>query len=264
MNLDSKDLAPALGYVEFHLTEHCNLDCKGCGHFSPIAQTEYADPLSFARDLTQLSKKFSTIGQIRLMGGEPLLHPTPESFITSAREIFPTSDIRIVTNGLLLKKASERFWEACRQAQVTIDISLYQILEKSAADVLEFCAQQCVSVYKRHITSFLQTINPSGDSDPDRSFAYCRSLFYCPFLYDSHLYVCALPPTVRYYNEKFDRSVPGDAGIDIYDPTLDGPAILQLLETPIETCKFCAVTYTKYEWQRSRKEFHAEDWEVTQ
>ena len=196
------------------------------------------------------------------MGGEPLLHPTPDAFILVAREIFPVADIRFVTNGLLLNKASAAFWEACRQAQVTLNISVYAVLENTASDVLEFCSQQKVRVEARHKRTFSAQINPRGDSDPALSFDYCRSLYYCPFLFNSRLYVCALPPTVQYYNEKFGQSIPGDPGIDFYDPQLDGKKILKLLETPIETCRFCAVAYTQYAWERSRKQFHAEDWEV--
>ena len=196
------------------------------------------------------------------MGGEPLLHPTPDAFINITREIFPLADLRVVTNGLLLKKASVAFWEACRKAQVTLNISVYAVLESSAHDVLEFCAQQKVRVEARHKNTFYAQINPHGDSDPIRSFDYCRSLYYCPFLFNSRLYVCALPPTVQYYNEKFGRSIPGDPGIDFYDPQLDGQQILKLLETPVETCRFCAVIYTAYAWERSHKQFRAEDWEV--
>jgi len=163
------------------------------------------------------------------MGGEPLLHPTPDAFINITREIFPLADLRVVTNGLLLKKASVAFWEACRKAQVTLNIAVYAVLESSAHDVLEFCARQKVRVEARHKNTFYAQINPHGDSDPIRSFDFCRSLYYCPFLFNSRLYVCALPPTVQYYNEKFGRSIPGDPGIDFYDPQLDGQQILSCL-----------------------------------
>lgn len=32
---------PSLDYVEFHLADHCNLNCRGCGHFSPIADETF-------------------------------------------------------------------------------------------------------------------------------------------------------------------------------------------------------------------------------
>jgi molybdenum cofactor biosynthesis enzyme MoaA len=72
---------PSLRYVEYHLVEHCNLDCTGCGHFSPFAQEQFADPRSFEKDPAQLARLFGNIGKIRLMGGEPLLHPEPGAFL---------------------------------------------------------------------------------------------------------------------------------------------------------------------------------------
>src|SRR4030042_6742365 len=84
-----------LPYLEIHLTDHCNLNCRGCGHFSPIAEKRLADPIEHARDMLQLRKLFSKIHKIRLMGGEPLLHPWIESFVSSTRSCFPKADIRI-------------------------------------------------------------------------------------------------------------------------------------------------------------------------
>ena len=61
---------------EIHLCDHCNLNCKGCGHFSPLAQKRFLDPAVFERDCRQLSKLSNRkIELIDLMGGEPLLHP---------------------------------------------------------------------------------------------------------------------------------------------------------------------------------------------
>src|SRR3990172_2333761 len=116
---------PTLGYVETHLTDHCNLNCKGCDHFSPIAPKWYCDLEDHARDMRQLSRLFSNIEKIRLMGGEPLLHPEVNTFLAVTRKYFPRSDIRLVTNGVLLQKMSRNFWEACKENKIIIDISIY-------------------------------------------------------------------------------------------------------------------------------------------
>lgn len=258
----SADIKPVLPYIEYHLVEHCNLNCNRCGHFSPLAPSGVSDPIAFERDLRQLSRHFSTIEQIRLMGGEPLLHPTPEAFVDAAWRVFPDADLRIVTNGTLLKTMKQRFWDSCRQGRVTLDFSVYPIMEASVPDLVKLCAAQHVRLEPTRKKKFLAWINPRGDSDPHRSFAYCRSHFYCPFLAHSRLYVCSLPPTVQYFNATFNRSIPADAGIDIFDPALDGHMILQALETPVETCRSCACLYSAHSWERIRED-RAEDYEAS-
>ncbi len=252
---------PVLRYVEYHLVEHCNLTCNRCGHFSPLAKPAFSDPDAFARDLRQLATHFSNIEQIRLLGGEPLLHPTPEAFLDVAHAIFPGSDLRIVTNGTLLRSMSQRFWEACRDADAKLDFSLYPVMEKGRALIETLCAAQGVKVNVKRTTSFLAGINAKGDSNPNASMEYCRTQFYCPFLKDSRLYVCGFPATVHYFNDKFGRSIPSDPGIDILDPTLDGHRILQLLETPVDTCRFCSCLYESHAWAPIHVH-RAEDYEV--
>jgi molybdenum cofactor biosynthesis enzyme MoaA len=92
---DLYDPRPVRRYVEYHLVEHCNLTCNRCAHFSPLAEPAVSNPNSFARDLRQLATHFSNINQIRLLGGEPLLHPTPEAFVDAAHTAFPNTDLRI-------------------------------------------------------------------------------------------------------------------------------------------------------------------------
>jgi hypothetical protein len=134
-------------------------------------------------------------------------------------------------------------------------------MEKGRTQLEELCARQRVRIQVNRYTAFLAGINPNGDSDPHQSMAYCRSQFYCPFLSNSRLYVCGFPATVHYFNDKFGRSIPSDPGIDIFDPNLDGNQILELLETPVETCRFCSCLYEKHAWEPMRIH-RAEDYEV--
>jgi MoaA/NifB/PqqE/SkfB family radical SAM enzyme len=47
-------------------------------------------------------------------GGEPLLHPRILEIFTIARKYFPRTDLSFMTNGLLLLKMPEIFWETCK------------------------------------------------------------------------------------------------------------------------------------------------------
>jgi molybdenum cofactor biosynthesis enzyme MoaA len=100
---------PQLGYLEANLVDHCNLNCRRCSHFAPLAEPHFVAPDDFERDMRRLSALFRNIRVIRLMGGEPLLHPEAERFLSIARTAFPLARIHLVTNGLLLDELREAF-----------------------------------------------------------------------------------------------------------------------------------------------------------
>ena len=95
---------------EMHVTEHCNLNCKYCNHFSPLAPEEYLSLEEYERDLARLAFLFDgEMQQIKLLGGEPLLHPHIKDFLTLTRQYFPNGIIKILTNGTLLLNMKDDF-----------------------------------------------------------------------------------------------------------------------------------------------------------
>ena len=65
------------------IVDHCNLNCKCCGHFSPLAQKSFLDKETFEKDICRLYELLNgNIHCLELMGGEALLHPQLEDFIT--------------------------------------------------------------------------------------------------------------------------------------------------------------------------------------
>lgn len=223
---------PTLGYVEYHVVEHCNLNCRGCAHFSPLAPKSYADPAAFDRDLTQLASLFASITKLRLMGGEPLLHPKVHEFILTARKRAPGTNIGVITNGALLRKIGQDFWAACRQADILLEVSLYPSMQASRAKLEALCSKEGVRSEFFPTSEFGIPLNPRGDSDPREALRVCRSFSFCPFLHNSKMYVCAMPATVHYFNTHFGKEIPGGGGLDIFTPGLAGQQVLDHLHTP--------------------------------
>ena len=62
---------------------------------------------------------------IRLLGGEPLLHPDLNDCLKEIRNLFPDIDLYVVTNGLLLKNMSQEFYEICSKAKIKIRVTYY-------------------------------------------------------------------------------------------------------------------------------------------
>jgi organic radical activating enzyme len=88
--------------LEIHLVDHCNLDCVRCSHESPFAVRRFEIPKVFARSLEELWKWYRA-PLLKLVGGEPLLHPKIADIIAIAKKI-TGAQVRIVTNGTLLMR----------------------------------------------------------------------------------------------------------------------------------------------------------------
>ncbi len=244
---------PELGYLELHLTDHCDLNCRGCGHFCPLAPPHYADIGQYKTDMRRLSQLFSNIRRIRLMGGEPLLHPDPASFMLVTRAAFPRSDIHFVTNGILLPRASADFWDACRTTGATIDLTVYPPVEHRVEELRVLCEAEHVPVRVTIKRTFEAQLNLKGDSDKQKAFRLCRDRFFCPFLQEGRLYVCSNPALVHYFNSFFGTRIEAGNGIDIHSRSISGREILRRLNQPAETCRWCSYKPGSFSWSASHR-----------
>ena len=119
-------------YLNIPIVEHCNLNCRGCFHFSPIAEPWCMEPEDLRQDLALLRdvpEVETFLRGLMIYGGEPLLHPALEEIMDLVRGAFPGQGVNcaIMTNGLLLSRMPESFWEKCRTLAVGISLSPYPI-----------------------------------------------------------------------------------------------------------------------------------------
>ena len=248
-----------LDYVETHLVEHCNLNCKGCGHFSSIADPHFTDFAVFERDFIRLGELFENVTTVRLLGGEPLLHPEVLRFAGCVRRIFPRAKINLVTNGILLPQQPDHFWQGCAATDLTVQLIRYPLrldVEQIVQTAGRFGARLEMS---REITSFMQFMNFAGDSDPAVSFRNCQARFKCPFVQDGKIFLCALPPSVYIFNEEFHVNIPvsDEDWISIFGDTQPAD-ILEFLRRPSRMCRWCLPEWPRFEWRVGSKGI--EDW----
>lgn len=246
---------------ETHIVEHCNLNCQMCTHFSPLAQTEFADINSFEKDLQQLHKLFvNDVSYIILLGGEPLLHPLITQFLKIARKAFPHTDIILYTNGLLIPKMNKTFFETCKENKITIILTRYPI--QMDYTVVNDLLERYKVVYKycntpgREKKSTHYPLDIGGTQNPENSFLHCDMANRCIFLKDGKLYTCAMLPNVHHFNKYFNYNfqvTPKDY-IDIYEAT-SKTEILEFLASPPPFCRYCDVSHRSilHEWKRSKR-----------
>ncbi len=240
--------------IEFHLVDHCNLNCAGCSHFAPLVRDEvFSDFSTFKRDLLRLSQIFTDVYEIRLMGGEPLLHSGIKDFIEFSRQTFPKTNLSVSTNGVLLQKMPAAFWQTCAANNVLVKLTNYPInLDFLAIKQLGKSHHVRMKIPKR-VNAFFQFINIKGDSNPSQSFRNCRAMYTTPFLRDGNLYSCSFAPHVHFFNEYFKQSIPVTENDSIYilgDVTTQ--QVHTFLANPIPLCQWCKTKRPYANWGRSK------------
>ena len=230
---------------EFALAAHCNLNCAGCSHFSPLAQEEFPDFEESKRSFERLSQLFGgECEYIHLLGGEPLLNPRCEEYLRLARASFPKGDIYLVTNGLLLPKQPDRFYETCRDARTIIAVTPYPI-SLDINGIREKCATFGVEFQlfgeeetKTHFNRLL--LDPSGSQDAVENYRRCPYSNVCLFLYKGRMYPCGIGAHMRIFEEHFAAGLElgEENSVDIF-AVRNGFDLLYQLAKPVPMCRYC-------------------------
>lgn len=247
---------------EVGISEHCNLNCKGCAHFSPISP-KYNMPLElYRKDLRQLSKVFQGKAKcIHIMGGEPFLHPQLNEILVETRRCFPKAKIRLVTNGKKYKTLNADFWKVCRENHIVIsptkypcDINYNEFKRIAKSNHVRY---RYMSGLKKIKKMKKYPFDLSGSQIPDESFYLCRQANQCITLKNGRLYTC---PTVAYaeiFNQYFDEHlvVCESDSVNIYE-IQNEKEILKRLSEPIDFCRYCDIKNIQkgLEWGESKKE----------
>jgi hypothetical protein len=256
-------LKPNLKYFEYHLADHCNLSCKCCSHFSPIREKQFANVEEYKRDLQQLQKLFANVLHIELLGGEPLLHPQVVDFLTASRNYFPKAEIGITTNGVLLSKMPESFWDACKVCRAIIYYTVYPPFQNKQSELEQLAKSKGVKMLINQANTFHNFYNKNGDTNVEAAFKKCRSRFYCPMLRDGKIYVCCLSCNIRIFNEQYNLQIPDNGFISIYGENVSGWQVIDRLNKASPTCRYCTLGWDDvpiFNWKSSRGDIA--DWEA--
>lgn len=242
-----------------HLAEHCNLNCRGCDNFSPIAKKEFLDVNEYERDCKKLSELFDgKASTIELLGGEPLLCPNITEVMRITRECFPHTEpfgnvyggIRIVTNGLLLPKMESGFWDALRKYDIGICPTKYPVPCDYDAAEKKAKEEGAKYVYYNPLepvkTLFKHTLDLTGSQDAMHSFLNCHRANGCIMLAHGRLFTCTVAANAHHLKDYFnlDIKLSAEDSIDIYSHT--AREIMEFLARPIPFCRYCNIDKEKY------------------
>ena len=248
-----------LDYIEFWATRHCNLNCKGCSSCSPIMPEWFIDLKRLSEDLNRLKFLGINILNINILGGEPLLHRDINKIFQLVRKIYPSANISLMTNGLLLPEMPAEFWSVCRECRVMLKVTCFPVMTSQQRTSLKKIFHKENLRYhltdKKLFNKILVLDNKAAFEDIVRN-CRCNKAYN---LFDGHVSRCTVPMVARDMNNYFGANFITGGRLDIYSVE-SGHEILEFLETPNESCKNCSVCTEKVKWETADSHPKLSDW----
>jgi organic radical activating enzyme len=224
-------------FVEYMITRVCNLVCPGCSTYSDLASKGYIKWADGKKEIEPWLERvhFEDFG---IMGGEPLINPEVEKWITGIRELMPNTVIRFPTNGTLLSKKLELI-----DTLYDVGNCIIKITDHIDNDNVQQSIEYIRSKYNwKPITEFgidrwvtknnvkFQVNRPEKfyktfrndyanampyDSDPQAAFDVCHQKM-CPLLINGRIYKCSTSGLMKSVLERFENP-----NISQWEPYLD-------------------------------------------
>jgi hypothetical protein len=206
----------AIRNLELHVTHACNLGCESCSHYSNHGHKGMLS-LDDARAWMQGFSRRLAPKQFSLLGGEPTVHPRLTDFVLLAREQWPGTHIRLVTNGFFLHRHPGLGAAIGRDPDARIYLSIhhespeYQQALSPAWKTLHQWQKDHgvqVQVYRSHghwtrrYHGHGSDMPPFTDARPRDSWKRCPAR-YCPQLFEGHIWKCAPLAYLPMQQEKF-------------------------------------------------------------
>ncbi len=255
-------------YFLCEIVHHCNLNCKSCDHCAPIAKPEFEDLNIFIKDLKRMNQLFDRIDSFAIMGGEPLLHKDINEFLNHSSKILKNTHIQLWTNGILLTKMNEEFWETLSKYNIYLIITKYGVdldIEK-----INFLCKKYKINYGFSENSNIKeklfcksTYNINGEIEINDMHKQCYQGLYCHTLEKGILYRCPLIPAARHLNEYFGTNlkITKKDGINIHKikgffKSTKKKNIINYFSELVPFCKYCDIEHREYDikWDISKKD----------
>lgn len=219
-----------LGHCDIGICEHCTHRCVSCSHLSPL-MSKWNMPLDMLeRDMMAL-KPFVEFHTVQLVGGEPTLHPEIVEALRIAKRVRLGRTVSVITNGFLLDRMKEEFWQELEYLQ----ISIYPGKECHVELAVEKSRQYGFGVGERKFDEFYKQFKPVPD-DGAESFRLCHWRKDCFTIHRGHFHLCPqstfFPKTLLALPESID-------GLPLEGVTEEKLTAFMERTTPFEACRIC-------------------------
>ncbi|HUN53712.1 MAG TPA: 4Fe-4S cluster-binding domain-containing protein [Smithella sp.] len=230
---------------EINAVDHCNLGCTDCNHASPAAVPRIAEPDIVLRDLSLLFKSYKA-DTLKIIGGEPLLHPDLLSLIRAVRESGICNNIVLVTNGTLLHQMDGDIWDALDEVELSVYPVTRKLLDLNMSTILQNAEKHKVRLSTYLYKYFQIAFSLVGTTDVSlirRIYKTClrAHIWGCQSIYEGYFFKC---PQCIYIPKILNQSVAYDYrkdGIKI-NCASDFQDILKnylMSKEPLFACRYC-------------------------
>lgn len=245
--------------VEMHIMDSCNLNCRGCAHFSPIFPKEYPDFRERINDVLKLKEKIGYLEDFSILGGEPFLNPDIGKYACEIAAILPDTKISIVTNGILIPKASSEILQMIHDSGVSVIITEYlptSRMMKAITDKLE--EFDVPYMIRNDKNQFNKPLSLSAHSSHER---LCIGNG-CITIGNGMIARCPIVMYIDRLNQYFHTHFPEAGKYSLYDENLRGWALADKMREELPLCSYCVKN--EMEWSSCGSEprltdFVAED-----
>ena len=225
-------MLPKLSLIDISATVGCNLNCKGCNHFSNyFAPGSKIDTDQLIKDIHTILPRVS-LDRVSIIGGEPLLNPRCRELVHACLE--HDHPVYLYSNGILLEQNMDWIMEDLENnPSMRLRISVH--IDEVVPIVNKIRTDQLVTTDHRQgkdqwFTSIKHTndgkVHPYKHNDPERSFKECS----CPNtqLWKGKLWKCPnsafleqlLYATDQSDDEEWQRYLGGGLPVDCSDEEL--------------------------------------------
>ena len=255
---------PSLSYFEVPITDNCNLNCKGCLFASNMTQgVQHVNLNDLEKDAKRMSELFFDVPWIRILGGEPLMHPNIIEILKSYRRYFPDSEIDLCTNGLLIPRMKKNFWDCIKRERISIHVSGYKPTYDMLDKIDKILREQHIPYVILKRETFLKYYTNIPNHDMKRSFERC-SASGCYEVYRGRLSTCSAVIAFEKFNTTFGTSymiTENEDWFNIHNSEINPWKIKEKLESPSCLCKYCSDTKTEiFEWEYNSKRIELSDY----
>ena len=235
--------------LEIHIAEHCNLKCFHCCTNSPYNKKRLLTLREVEKACNQLAKYFQA-DVFKLLGGEPLLHPQLIQIIDIAKASGVSENIRIVTNGLLLHRMPDEFWDKIDQLTISNYLSA-PISEENIEIFWKKARKYEVVLNIKYVDEFNEILLKKPNTDKQKNqmiYDDCWIRHRCLMIRNGVFFKCARAAYMDIYKKKLNlpklthepNSYAIKDGIPINDPDfLDIAQKYLNNKKPLASCRYC-------------------------